>query len=307
MLNEYLEELQKLDKPWFYRVAWAGGVILFLLAALLWWNYASVTPERVFWGTVNNNLVLNGVTKQVVTNEINGSMNQTQQISLGAQNVVTGTTTVEQKASDAASTKVVTETIATPTVDFAKYVSIETAQPTGGAAPNFGDALNIWSKQEVTKDSGGAFTEALYGLIPLGFVQGNQRANIVKDMQKNQVYDVQYDKLQKRREHGRLMYDYTIAVNPEQYMKTLKQIDAAMGLNQLEALDPSQYTGAQALEVRVTIDAHAQQLVSVTYPENSRIETYSGYGIFRSIELPQNATPRQELQNKLNTILNAQT
>lgn len=304
MLDEYLEELQKLDTPWFYRFAWAGGIILFLLAGFLWWNYASVVPERVFWGTINNNLVTTGVTKQIKTDETNGSLDQTQWISLGAQNVIASTSTVEQKATDAASTKVTTETIATPTADFARYTGIQTTQLSGGTSPDFSAALNVWSKQDVTGENGGAFTEALYGLIPLGFIQGAQRQSIVRDMQNNKVYNVQYDKLKKYRDNGRLIYEYTVTVDAEQYIKTLKQIDAAMGLNQLQAMDASQYAGS-TLEVQVAIDAHAQQLMGVMYPNNSRAEKYTGYGIFHPVELPQDTVTRQELQNKLNGILNS--
>ncbi len=305
MANEYLEELQKLDTPWFYRIAWIGGALLFVLAGYLWWNYASVNPERVFWGTVSNNLVISGVTKETVTNEANGSLNQVQQISLGAQNAATSITTVEQKAVDASSTKVVTETVATPQADFSRYISIETSQKTTTSqAFDFGAALNIWSKQDLAQEGNGAFTEALYGLLPLAFIQGNERHAIVSDMQKNKVYDVQYDSLKKRRENGRLIYDYTVAIDAEQYVKVLKQVDAAMGINQLESVDPSQYSGGAPIEVQISIDAHAQQVVSITYPDGARVEKYSAYGVSRPYTLPENAITREELQTKLNDILN---
>jgi hypothetical protein len=306
MADYYMEQLQQLDKPWFYRVAWIGGTALFILAGYLWWNVASVQPNNVFWGTINNNLVITGVTKKTITNEENGSLNQYQQVSLGSQNVIKTIATVEQKATDAASTKVITESIATPNADFARYTSIQTSEKTPNNQPlDFGTALNVWSKNEVAA-GGGTFSEALYGLFPLSFIQGNQRQQIVKDMQKNKVYEIKPDSLKKHRQNGRLIYDYTIAVNPEQYVKSLKAVDAASGLNQLKDVDPSQYAGSQAVEVQVSIDAHAQQLVSITYPDNSRQEEYSGYGIFRPVTLPENAIKQTELQEKLNRILNAQ-
>lgn len=306
MADYYMEQLQQLDKPWFYRLAWVGGTALFILAGYLWWNVASVQPNNVFWGTISNNLVITGVTKHTTTNEEGGSLNEYQQISLGAQNVTKTVATVEQKATDAASTKVVTETIATPNVNFARYTSIQTSEKTPNNQPlDFGSALNIWSKQDVTA-GGGTFSEALYGLFPLSFIQGNQRQQIVKDMQKNKVYEIKPDSLKKRHQNGHLIYDYTIVVNPEQYVKSLKAVDAASGLNQLKDVDTSQYANAQPIEVQVSIDARAQQLVSITYPGDARKEEYSGYGIFNPPTLPENAILQTELQEKLNKILNAQ-
>lgn len=308
MPEDYAERLEQLDKPWFYRLAWGGGAILFAVAAVLWWQVASVSPERVFWGTVSNNLIITGVSKHTVSQEETGSLDQRQQLSLGAQNVVTTKATIEQAgASGGPTTKVVTETIATPQADFARYTSIETSQNApNGQAFNFTPVLNQWSKQEIQGGGSGAFGEALFGLVPFGNVQGATRRHIVADMQKNQAYQIDYSQVGKRRENGRLIYDYTVSVDPEQYVKALKQIDAAMGVKSLDSLDPSQYAGGGLIQIKVSIDARAQQMISLAYPDGSRTESYSSYGIFAPSLIPEQTIPQTALQGKLDQILGTQ-
>lgn len=307
MATDYMQQLEQLDKPWFFRLAWAGGAFLFILAGYLWWNYASINPERVFWGTVSNNLVITGVTKHTVTDQQDGSMDQYQQISLGAQNVVKSEATIDQKAIDAASTNISTETIATPTVDYSRYTKIKT-EPKAGTTKtyDFSSALNIWSKQSVEESGNGAFGEALYGILPFSLLQSKDRNQIVAQMKQNKAYTVDYSKVVKHSDKGRLIYDYTVSVDAQQYVAALKAIDKANGLNQLQSVDPSQYSGSQPVEVKVSIDAHAQQLVSIAYPNNSRTETYSAYGVFNGVPIPDKAISQSELQDKLNGILNAQ-
>lgn len=307
MANDYLNDLRRLDTPWFYRIAWVGGALLFILSAFLWWNYAMVKPDRVFWGTVSNNLIITGVTKHTQTKEEAGSLDQTQEISLGAQNVVRTSALVKQSPTDAAATTVHTETIGTPQADFARYTKIETNQKTGNNQNyDFGQALNVWSEQKIEEGGNGSFGEALYGIIPVSFIQSNERTKIVNEMKSRNTYSIDYGSLKKRTENGRLIYDYNVKVDPQQYVVALKSIDKASGLNQLQQVDPSQYAGSQPVEVTVSIDARAQQLVSISYPNSARTETYSGYGIFRPVVLPTQTVPQAKLQDTINGILNAE-
>lgn len=264
-----------------------------------------IKPDRVFWGTINNNLIITGVTKQTQTKEESGSLEQTQQISLGAQNVVRTSGVVTQQPTDAAATTVHTETIGTPEADFARYTKIETNQKTSSNQDfNFGEALNMWSEQKIESGGSGSFGEALYGIIPVSFIQSSARNQIVNEMKSRNTYVVDYGSVKKRTENGRLIYDYSVKVDPQQYVVALKNIDKASGLNQLQQVDPSQYAGSQPVEISVSIDARAQQLVSISYPNSARTETYSGYGIFRPVELPQQTVPQAKLQEMLNKILN---
>lgn len=305
MDNNLLDQLEQLDQPWFYKLTLIGGTILFLFSGWLWWSKVSVQTDRVFWGAISNNLVISGVTRQANSKDEAGSLEQYQQITLGAQNVVKTAATVEQ-TSQAGKTRVLTETVATPQADFSRYVSIETGQKNKDNQPfDFSAITNQWGQQAVEAETSGSFSEALFGdLVPFANLQASKRNPIVNNMKNNNVYTI--DKVDKRREGGRLIYDYTIKVSPEQYLKALKQIDEAMGLKQLSAIDESQYAGAQPIQVKLSIDAHAQQVVGIAYEGDARSVKFMSYGAQPRVDVPVATIPQADLQTKLNNILGTQ-
>jgi len=307
MNNDLLEQLQQFNKPWFYKLAWIGGTLLFLVSGWLLWNNLSVQPVRVNRGTISNNLVVSGVTRRAISKDPNGSLNQYQQVTLGAQNVVRTAATIEQSPEGEPTTKIMSETIATPEDNFSRYVGIETSQKApGDKSFDFAPVLNQWGKQPVEAETSGAFSEALFGdLVAFANLPANRRNPIINDMKNNKVYTVDFSAVSKRRENGKLIYDYEVKVAPEQYLKALKQIDEATGLKQLTSLDESQFAGAEAIKFKVSIDAHAQQMVGLSYEGDNRTVTFANYGALVRVDIPTNTVTQVELQTRLNNILTA--
>jgi hypothetical protein len=310
MLDTYLEHLDNwlaYGRARFYGVTLGGGVLLFILAGWLWWHYAYLNPQNVFWAAVNNNLIVNGVTKHTVSQDNTGNLNQYDQIGLGAHNIVRSVATITQSPSDTTKSTVVTETLGTPEANFARYTKIDTNQKSvAGQNLDFSKVVNQWSRQELGAGSNGAFADAIFDAIPLAHLNAQQRNQVVGDLKRNNTYNVDFARVEKKRNQGRLYYFYTALLAPDKYVVLLKQVDGLMGLNQLKNLDPSQYQNGPNIDLTIGVDAYGHQLQSVTYTGSNRHELYAAWGVSPSPILPNSTVSQAELQTKLNGILNGQ-
>lgn len=305
MIDYYLERLQSRGQALFYGVTLGVGTLLLVFSGWLWWHYQHLNPENVFWSAVNNNLVISGVTKNTVSKNAAESLQEYEQISLGANNLVKSVTTNTQEGDN--KTTVVTETIGTPNANFARYTKIETSQKTpDGKTIDFSPVLQQWSKAELGGMTSGNFATAIYDAIPFARFNFHQRQQIVKDIKDQQVYEIDFNKVTKERKDGRLYYTYDVGIVGDKYISLLKQVDAMMGLNQLKELDPAQYQGGAPIQAKITIDAVSQQLSSLTYVENNRTTSYSAWGAQTRFDVPDKTISQQELEAKLNGILGGQ-
>lgn len=305
MFDEYLEWAQSRGQALFYAVCLGGGTLLLALSFWLWWHYQYLNPQNVFWGAVNNNLIINGVTKQTKSVGSSESLDQYEQISLGASNTVKSVATITQEGDNKST--VVTETLGTPKANFARYTKIETNQKTkDGKNPDFSPVLQQWSKSEIDGTSSGMFATAIFDALPFAHFNAQQRKQVIGDMKQQKVYDIDFTKVGKERKNGRLYYIYDTKIAGEKYIALLKQVDSMMGLNQLKALDPTQYEGGAPVQLKITVDAIAHQVSSLTYVENNRTSTYSGWGVQQNFLSPDKTISQDELQAKLNGILGGQ-
>ncbi|MEI7683263.1 MAG: hypothetical protein WCJ24_03115 [Candidatus Saccharibacteria bacterium] len=306
MLDEYLERLLAGGRARFYGITVGGGTALLVLTGWLWWHYSYLNPQTVFWAAVNNNLVVSGVTKHTVSGNANAKLDQYDQLSLGAHNVVKTTTLSSQQGGDQ-KIKVASETIGTPEASFSRYTSIETNQRTPSGQPlNFKPVVGQWSKQSTANATSGVFADAIFDAFPFANFSASQREQVMNSIKNDKVYDVDFTKVAKNRQDGRLYYGYVASIAPDKYIQLIKQVDNLMGLNQLKNLDPVKYQGAQPIKLGVKIDAIGHQFATVTYIGNSRQIDYAEWGAQIIPDIPIKTITQADLQNKLSSILNGQ-
>lgn len=302
MLDDYLELLQSRGKKLFYGVTIGGGIVLCILTGWIWWHYHYLNPQNVFWGAVNNNLIINGVTKHTESDNQGEKLNQYEQITLGADNFVK--TQVTRSQEDPKSL-IVTETLGTPDANFARYTKIETNEKsTNGQPLDFQPVLQNWSKTELGgQATEGSFATAIFDVLPFAHLNSQQRSQVIKSMKDSEVYTIDFNKVSKERKNGRLYYTYDTSINPGKYIALLKQVDSLMGLDQLKQLDPAEYQGGEPVQLKITVDARSRQLASLQYANNNSLIEYSAWGVSSKLELPEKVTSQTELQSKLNAIL----
>ncbi len=288
------------------RAAVIFGFLVLALGIFLWWQFVFSSAERTFWGMVNNNLQTRGITRYIKQEADDGKLEQTMQLELGAQNLVKGETVIEQQDMDGKMTRVVAESLATTDVNYSRYTDVSTGQKSSkGKTLDFGPLLGVWGKEEVSSQSQtqGGFSEVAFSAIPFAYLDANSREAIIGFMRESNTYDINFADAKKEELNGRQVYRYKITVNPVAYVSSIKKIDKAMGLNELGEVDANAYAASPQIQMEVVVDIISRQLVEVIYGEGQRSEYYSGYGVHTGAEIPASTVSRQELELRLNELL----
>lgn len=274
----------------------ALAVLILLGGIWAWYQYLHRSTYGVFWGMIDNNLNVYGVTRRVEQGSETSSIDQKLQMSLGANNVARGLTTVTQ-SNETGSTIITTETIGTPQNNFARYTDITTTTGT-----DVSSVKNVWSKELLIggdQQNQSIFAEGIFSSIPIALLSQSQRQAVVQYMKDNQVYTVDYSTATVVERAGKQAYEYQVVVNLEGYIGALKMIDAMMNLGQLKTVKPEAYAGAEPAKLTVVASIDGRQLLEVTYDGASRRETYSGYGAQIPVVIPETNLMRSDLETKV--------
>jgi len=277
-------------------------VWLFVLAGLIfagglwgWYQYVHRSAYGVFWDAIDNNLRLTGVTRTVTQDTNGGDVQQKLQLSLGAENVARGLTTIKQPG-----TVVITETLGTPTDNYARYLDIQ-----ADSKPNLSGVKDVWSREALVKGAGqnqSVFAEGLFSSFPISNLRQSQRQELVQLMRQKKVYEVDYRGAKVVERAGKKGYEYTVTVNIQGYIETLKKIDQMMGLDQLTAVNIAAYEGAEPARLVVVNSIDGRQVLEVTYTGTTRKEVYSSYGARVDVQIPETNLLRSELEQKIQRI-----
>lgn len=285
---------------WLY----VGGAVLLIAAVWLWCFKISVTPERVFWSTIERGLVSRGVTVEGTQTSGNATAKQIIRYSLGADNVSHSMTVLNQ-----AGTKVVNEMLGTPTVDYTRYVDIKTNQKKRDGTPmDFSQILGVWAKGQ--NNAGQFFSQALFGsslpvggvAVPIANLPKHARAELMRQIRNDIVYQVNFAKVKKERKDGRLLYSYDVDIQPVAYVALVKRLAQLVGLHNLDEVDPASYRGQKAFKLKVTVDAHARHVVAIASRDGDQRQTYSGYDVPVQVSMPEDAISGAELQKRLSNL-----
>lgn len=301
MPEEWRMQLETLDRPWFYRFAWGLGVILLLVFGWLYWHNYYLSPRQAFWSTIDNNLVVSGFSKHTYAKNDSGSLEQTQQVRLGAINAVRIKSEINQGSGDN-TTKVVTETISTPKNNFNRYLAIS-APPSQKV--NFSSVLGKWGTQTIDyKTVPSNFMQSIYyndDLVPFALLNASQRSQIVGEMKRNNVYTTDFSKAARKKQNGKDVYEYNVNVAPAAFIAIVKQIDQYSGINGLKELKASDYAGAGAVPITISIDPVARQVVRIV--SNGSGKDFSAFGAHPRLDIPTSTLSQTDLQTQLTKLL----
>lgn len=290
-----------------YVVRWfiGGGVVLLLVAGGLWWCKLSITPERVFWGMIDQSFQTTGVTMSSTSMQGEASLEQHLQYSLGTQNRALANTTLRQGEA-----VVTTETLGTIGADYTRYAHIQTERTnTDGGPLDLSNILNVWAKTEQPAGTSQVLSQTMLGLsvplgsipVPIGNLTPEQRQQLIGQIKNEGVYEVPFKEVKKEKQNGRLYYTFQVKIQSIPYVHLMKEFAKQIGLHDLEQLDPNEYQG-DPLTVEIKVDARAKQIVEVFIPTTDSRQTFSSYNIPVSTEVPTNSVSAEELQQRLNKL-----
>lgn len=282
----------------------AIGVLVLLGGVWAWYQYLHRGAYNVFWGTVDTNLNLFGVTRTTTQENGEAKFQQRMQISLGANDVARGVTAITQPSANG-TTVVVTETIGTPTNNYVRYTSIQS--PT---KVNTDSILNKWSRDLLVvgnNQNRSILTDNLLSALPIADLSQPQRQEIVQMMKDMGVYTVDYKGAKVVERDGKQGYEYSVRIDFQKYMAVAQRIDEMMGIGQLKDLDLQSYASAQPQDVTLVMSIDGRQLLEISYDDSTLKESFSSYGARLPVELPQTDTPRSELEEKIQRLFAPQS
>jgi hypothetical protein len=254
---------------------------------------------------LNQSLTTSGVTIRATQNNNGTNVKQTVQFSFGGQNMSHSLTTLHQN-----NTTVIDEMISTPKIDYTRYVSVKTDQKNSkGEALNFSKIVGVWAKRST---DGQLFSQDVLGTglpmggvaIPIANLSPDLRTKLVNQIKTQGVYNVSFkDKdVKKETQNGRLVYIYDAKIQPVLYASMMKSLAKNMGIHDLDSLDPNSFSGQQTFEMKLTVDVHAQRLLSAEAVGADVKQTYTSYDIPVSVAVPTKAITDTELQKRLSEL-----
>lgn len=292
----------KLPKLKFSRTKWLvlAGAVMILVGRWFWYQKVCLNPYNVFWGTVDNNLATNGITRQIKSNV--GSQTFSQFIRLETDSQKTSET-LETSTQTGSSNSVTRQTIGTKEADFARYTKISTGKKDANAKPiNYSNIEGVWSKAEAQK--GGRppsqyFNQAVLSTIPTANFNPDQRRNLIKTMRDKGVFNIDYKKVTKQKDNGKNVYIYAVNIAPLPYFEMMHQYIKQLGLDDTIVPNPIEYKNLPPLQIQISIKPTAKQIVKIRYLNNNQEEIYSGHGQNGQIDIPKNTIPTAELLRRI--------
>lgn len=300
-MQERVEQLRRTLPLWLL-----GTFIALVISSALWFQFVYKDPRNVFEAMLAGTMGVAGYTKQTVTDQGEaGKTTELRRMQFGAQPV---SETVVTQRTDVTTVK--TETVSTLTKQYVRFADIKTSQQTpDGKAIDFSDVLGKWGEGEIapTPASGPFVGDVLTGsdqytlVVPMADVPADKRQALLKNLIDNQVFVPDYSGVKAEKVNGRTAYAYPVQLQMQSYVGYLKHFGEALGMAEyVSGLDPSQYEGVAPVEVTMYVDPLTRQLVRFDYDAGiARQDTFSGYGLVRSVPVPQDALPIAELQARI--------
>lgn len=270
------------------------GLIFFGLFGSLWWTKVHDSPRRVFADMLVNNLSTAGVTR---TSSAKGVQNYERVERLSFTPTISNHSYIKiSEESEAGKTTVQTETIGTKDNDYSRHLKIDVSQQEGAAPRSFKSVEGVWAKSSLINGQPQYLAQSLQSLVPFANLNAGQRKAILKLIQDKKVYTVNYASTKPKRINGKSAIDFSVSVDPVQYIALLQALNKAVGMD-VGDINPDDYKDQPAISLNVLVDKFSRQVLEVTYGQQKEI--YTGYGISMPISIPKKTITVEELQQRI--------
>lgn len=275
------------------------AAIAFISTGALWYEKVYTAPSNVFWGMINHSLATPGLTRNVLQTE-----GEAKSIEYTRFNFTASPTAQLGRTITNETGTVVTEGLGTTNDDFQRFVRVERPNE-GPDAPNYNAVLNTWVRINDTgeanqpKAAPSILLRSLLGPVLTGNLQPEQRRELVRFIEENNVYKMDFDKATKKSQagHSVVVVEGTLQLQP--YAQALSKFAKYMGLPGRETIDAQQYSPTDSLKIQFIIDERSRQILAIDYLDQNISEEYDGHGISSQVDAPEKSINATEFQNKL--------
>lgn len=278
-------------------------LFLFGASGYYWYQNVFTNPDRVLSDMLDKSLQTTGIQHKTGQIAEQGGAEQKIFVSFSPQ-VVSQTITNIEETGQNGRTRVSYEKLGTQNADYARYTRLDIAEQNAGQKQKMKESLGVWGKQESSPQTGqsaGFLGEALQSVVLFGNLNAEQRREIKKEIRKENLY--KYVSYERKSQNGRPVIAYKIELDQSSLVQVLKKYGEVTGLGNTAGLNPAQFENEPNLPINLEIDMLSRHLKSSEIIGAASPQTYISYNLSRHIELPKNTVTLQELQGRLQPLL----
>lgn len=278
------------------QINWMVAVALIVAGCLLfwfWYNQSYLKPANVFWGTVNNNLAVDYITRTSTKSEGAQKLMQVTDLQFTPKLIARSTVKLENTETNE---RVVTETIGTSTTDYLRYAEIKSNKSSVNADKSL---IGAWAKREAGKgEQPQILADALMGsVLMFGNLSSSQQSQIISQLKSTNAFQ-KYDLVSKNNENGRLIYTYNVSINLDAYSKIYANYLIMLGEDKLAAQIGQQQSGA-TYDFILQINAGSRVPTKLGVADSQDTEIFTNVGSGPRFIAPTTTLTIAELQAKL--------
>lgn len=272
------------------------ALCLIIGGGLLWYTKIYSSPERVFWGMIDNNLATQGVTKALKGTTPTGSTNSLTQLTWNPNPTVKSLREVTYQNTKPP-TIVALEGATTPSASLQHYAKID-----DGKGRDYRQIYGLWIKTQGgdSNQSAPNFNDAIFNVLLFGNLKLADRVSITDKL--HQAYEVDFAATGKHMADGRKVFTYNVKLNLQRYAEAAKMYSKIYGLPSEKTINPDNYANAQPVALQISVDVLSHQIDNIVYLQSKSAEAYSGYGITPQTDKPKNIVSTEAFQRALQSV-----
>jgi len=284
------------------RYAFAFGMVIFLVTSYFWYTRLYMTPERRFWTALNNSMSTPSVVRTLTQGGSGNQVVQDYRFNFAPQRVVENRVIYTEKSS-VTDTSVTTEGVIFPTEQYLRYTSFTNSRTDNGINSNIDSVLGKWAVQssDNVEDAKLNYLSEQVSLIIIGNYSADFRREVLQQLQQRQVYGENISTPVEDKLNDESVYVYTISVKLRDYAELLNKAFVTAGYGEFAPLDPANYREDSAVNGNIFVRKKDNAVVGVNF--GGREERYSNYGVVKQVDRPEVSLTVEELQAKVQQLL----
>lgn len=280
-----------------------GGLAISTASAKIWYEKIYTSPKNVFYGMVENNLTVQGMTRVITNKQQGDSIIQTTNYNFIKSPSVATHTMIDQQGDH-----VETETRGFMNGSFARYVAFKPdTSIVGRTTPDLSAILGRWANAGSGQQADGTkddqyLRDALYSssLLPFGNLTTVQRRDMMKYLIDNKVFDPKLATAKKDTVEGRKVYRYQVGVDSAAQMRMLKKYSDILKISDQSLVDdPSSPGGTLSVEMIVDIDSRQLVELHAGGSASGYSQKFIEYGVAKVSSKPTTNLTVKDLQDAI--------
>lgn len=273
-----------------------------LVTSYFWYSRVFMNPERRFWTAINNSMATSSVMRTLTEGGSGNQVVQDYRFNFAPQRSVQNRVVYTEKSATT-DTRVVTEGIIFPNEQFLRYTEFYNARSDGTSLGSLDPVLNQWALQvsEDEEESNINYLSEQVSLVIFGNYGANIRSEMIQQLKTDAVYgDNLKDPLQDTVD-GETVDVYTVTVKLKKYVTILNEAFVKAGFGEFPPLNPDNYREDSTVNGNILVNKKNNSVIGVSF--GGREEKYSNYGAITNVERPQTDMSVEELQAKVQELL----